>query len=316
MPTLTQFQYIIAVDTYRHFATAAEKCFVSQPTLSMQIKKMEQELDVIIFDRTKHPVIPTDIGKKIIEQARYIINENEKIGEIIKTHNNEVSGNLKIGIIPTLANTLIPRFLGPFTRKYPQVCLEIIEMKTVDIVKNLKNDLIDVGILVTPLPEDDGMKLMPVFYENIQLYLNRDHSFNSKELIKTTDLDTDDLWLLNSGNCFQSQVINLCSYKDQKGEQGSCFYKYQSSSFETLIKMVDKEGGFTLLPELTVIDLPQSKQKQIKEFDNFTPIREISLAVARNFTKEKLINSLFDCIKDNVSPVMHYKERGQIVEWK
>ena len=138
MASITQLQYIVAVDTYRHFALAAEKCFVSQPTLSMQIKKLENELDVILFDRSKQPVIPTDIGVKIIEQARVILKEENKIQEIIKAHNNEISGNLIIGIIPTLATSLIPRFLGAFTKKYPQVSLDIREMKTEAILDDLK----------------------------------------------------------------------------------------------------------------------------------------------------------------------------------
>lgn len=316
MASITQYQYIVAVDTYRHFATAADKCFVSQPTLSMQIKKLEQELDVVIFDRTKQPVLPTDVGRKIIEQARKILSEDKKVKELINFHHNEISGSLKIGIIPTLANTVIPRFLGTFTRKYPQVCLEIEELKTEQILERLNKDLIDVGILVTPLPNEVTITTIPVFYEDIKIYVNKTHDLFSKEQINTTDLDTEDLWLLNTGNCFQSQVINLCAHRGADNNHTGCEYKYQSSSFETLIKMIDREGGFTLLPELTVLDLEDSKLKHIKEFSDFTPLREVSIAVSRNFSKERLVSLLEECLKSVVSPVMHYRERGQIVEWK
>lgn len=313
MASITQLQYIVAVDTYRHFALAAEKCFVSQPTLSMQIKKLENELDIILFDRSKQPVIPTDIGIKIIEQARIILKEENKIQEIIKAHNNEISGNLIVGIIPTLATSLIPRFLGAFTKRYPQVSLDIREMKTEVILDDLKADIIDVGILVTPIP-DTSLKSTPLFWEEIKLYVNNKHDFFGKDELKIEELGNDDLWLLSSGNCFQSQVINLCASREQS--IGKSRFTYQSNSFETLIKMVDKEGGYTLLPELTVIDLPTSKVKQVKGFSNFTPLREVSTVAARNFTKTRLIESLNTCIKESVSPVMHYKERGQIVEWK
>ncbi len=313
MASITQLQYIVSVDTYRHFALAAEKCFVSQPTLSMQIKKLENELDIILFDRSKQPVIPTDIGIKIIEQARIILKEENKIQEIIKAHNNEISGNLIIGIIPTLATSLIPRFLGSFTKKYPLVSLDIREMKTETILEDLKADIIDVGILVTPIP-DKSLKSTPLFWEEIKLYVNQKHNIYRKEDVKIEELGNDDLWLLSSGNCFQSQVINLCASREQN--MGKSRFTYQSNSFETLIRMVDKEGGYTLLPELTVIDLPMSKTKQVKGFSNFTPLREVSTVAARNFTKSRLIESLNFCIRESVSPVMHYKERGQIVEWK
>lgn len=313
MASITQLQYVVAVDTHRHFALAAEKCFVSQPTLSMQIKKLENELDIILFDRSKQPVVPTDIGIKIIEQARIILKEESKIEEIIKVHNNDISGDLIIGIIPTLATSLIPRFLGSFTKRYPHVRLDIREMKTEAILNDLQADLIDVGILVTPIP-NHSLKSTPLFWEEIKLYVNRSNQLYLKDEVDIKALGDDNLWLLSSGNCFQSQVINLCASRQQS--IGKSKFTYQSNSFETLIKMVDKEGGYTLLPELTIIDLPDSKRKQIKDFNNFTPLREVSTLAARNFTKTRLIESLNNCIKENVSPVMHYKERGQIVEWK
>ncbi len=313
MITLTQLQYIVAVDTYRHFAKAAEKCFVSQPTLSMQIKKLEEDLGVVLFDRSRQPVIPTDIGQKIIDQARNVIKENNRISEIIVEHENEVSGSLTIGIIPTLASTLIPRFFGKFTRKYPQVQLEIRELKTEDILSELHRDILDVGILVSPLFEEK-LTVVPLFYEEIKIYLNKEHPLQFKSSLNASELSSSDLWLLSSGNCFQSQVINLCSTKKQNGSLQN--FTYQSGSFETLIKMVDKEGGYTLLPEMTVSDLSDIRSKNVKSFNEFMPLREVSLALARNFTKSKLVKLLEDTIKDSVSPVMLYGDRGQVVEWK
>jgi len=211
MISLIQLEYIIAVDTYRHFVTASEKCFVTQPTLSMQIKKLEEELGVIIFDRSKQPIIPTEIGKKIIEQARIVVAESNNITEIINTHNNSISGELTIGIIPSLAPYLLPLFIGDFNRKYPDVKVKILELLTEEIIIELKKDTIDVGILVTPLSEK-GIIEQPLFYEEMLLYINKNHAFSKKENINPIELASSDLCLLNKGHCFRSQVINLCHF--------------------------------------------------------------------------------------------------------
>lgn len=313
MFTLTQLEYIIAVDTHRHFATAAEHCFVSQPTLSMQIKKMEDLLDVVIFDRSKHPVIPTDIGIKIIDQARVIIRENKKVKEIIKSHKNEVGGELKIGIIPTLASSILPRFVGDFVRNFENVELQVQEMITSDIEIALENDQIDVGILVTPLKKEN-LNEMPMFYEEILIYGNKNNPLMQKEKVNPLDVGEPDIWLLNNGHCFRSQVINLCAVKNIKTQVLP--FHYESGSLETLIKLVDKEGGATLLPELVVEDLLNNRKECVRAFEDFTPLREISLVTARNFAKSKLVELLFDEIRKSVPQYMLSSDRGHVVEWK
>ncbi|NLO03785.1 MAG: LysR family transcriptional regulator, partial [Bacteroidales bacterium] len=187
MVTLTQLEYIIAVDTYRHFGRAAEACSITQPTLSMQIKKLEEDLETIIYDRSIQPLIPTDVGRRIIDQAKVVVNEAEEVINIIKDHKNQVSGQLRIGIIPTLAPYLLPLFIGKYKKKYPNIQIKIVEQTTENIVINLNKDLIDVGILVTPLKEEKIIE-KPVFYEEMLIYVNPENKLFNQKVITPKDI--------------------------------------------------------------------------------------------------------------------------------
>ncbi|WP_297096018.1 LysR substrate-binding domain-containing protein, partial [uncultured Draconibacterium sp.] len=211
MITLTQLEYIVAVDTHRHFGKAAESCFITQPTLSMQIKKLEEDLEIIIFDRSKQPLIPTDVGVRIIEQARVVLKQAEEINNIVKDHKNQVSGMLRIGIIPTLAPYLLPIFVGNYKKKYPNIFIKVVEATTENIINLLHKDLIDVGILVTPLHEEKILE-KPLFYEEMLIYANSGHKLHKQKEITVEDIATPEIWLLSDGHCFRDQVINLCSY--------------------------------------------------------------------------------------------------------
>lgn len=312
MITLLQLEYVVAVDTYRHFVTAAEKCFVTQPTLSMQIKKLEEFLGVMIFDRSKHPIIPTEIGEKIIEQARETIAAGRKITDIIDEFNGSLSGELTVGIIPSLAPYLLPLFIGNFTRKYPGVKLTVVELLTEEIINKLKKDLLDVGLLVTPLHEQ-GIREKPLFYEKMMLYVNKSHPFSQKKDIQVKQLASPDIWLLSKGHCFRSQVVNLCSYRIDKQEKFA--FEYESGSLETLKKMVEKEGGYTLLPELAV-DTNVHPQARIISISQPVPSREVSLVFSRNYSKQRLIELLATEITNAVPEELLDKERGKVVEWR
>ncbi len=313
MITLIQLEYIIAVDTYRHFVTASEKCFVTQPTLSMQIKKLEDDLGVTIFDRTKQPVIPTEIGEKIIAQSRIAISESKKIEELVSDFSNSISGEITIGIIPSLAPYLLPLFIGSFTRKYPDIKVKVAELLTEEMIEHLKKDLLDVGILVTPLHEKSIIE-QPLFYEEMLLYTNKSHTFASKSIIKTSELASPDLWLLSDGHCFRSQVVNLCSYKADLKD--NFHFEYESGSLETIKKLVETEGGFTMLPELAVIENHENLKTVVKRFDTTTPLREVSFAYTRNYSKKRLLNLLSEEIKKAIPQKMLNKERGNVVEWR
>jgi LysR family hydrogen peroxide-inducible transcriptional activator len=310
MITLQQLEYIIAVDKHRHFVTASEKCFVTQPTLSMQIKKLEEDLEILIFDRSKQPIIPTLIGEKIIKQAKEVIYQSSRIKEIIKNETEKISGTLKIAIIPSLAPYLLPKFIGSITSKYPLLEIKINEMLSEDIILGLKKDDIDVGILVTPLSEK-GIYETPLFYEEMKLYANPSHEFSTAKNIEPSQIATDQLWLMSKGNCFRTQVVNLCDYK--LTEEYSHF-KFESGSLETLINLVDSEGGYTILPELATLNL--NKAGVLKSFSSLIPLREIGLVYSRTSVKSKLLGILGDEIKQSIPKNMLEKGNGEIVYWR
>ena len=313
MITLTQLEYIVAIDEYRHFATAAEKCFVTQPTLSMQIKKLEDELGVIIFDRSRQPVVPTDLGAKLIEQARMTLSATQRIKEIIQEEQQEVEGTLKIGIIPTLAPYLLPVFIGPYIRKYPAVKVEVEELVSEEIIRRLKRDMLDVGLFVTPY-HDEKIVERPVFYEEMLVYAHPDCELLKKKEVGHEDIVTSDIWMLGNGHCFRNQVVNLCEMS--ASQHKNLPFEFESNSLETLMRIVDVEGGFTLIPELALQYMSPEKKKQVRSNANTKPLREVSVIYSRHFTKQRLITLLCDEIKSVVPAHMLKRDRGMIVEWK
>ncbi len=313
MITLTQLEYIVAIDEYRHFATAAEKCFVTQPTLSMQIKKLEDELGVIIFDRSRQPVVPTDLGAKLIEQARMTLSATQRIKEIIQEEQQEVEGTLKIGIIPTLAPNLLPVFIGPYIRKYPAVKVEVEELVSEEIIRRLKRDMLDVGLFVTPY-HDEKIVERPVFYEEMLVYAHPDSELLKKKEVGHEDIVTSDIWMLGNGHCFRNQVVNLCEMS--ASQHKNLPFEFESNSLETLMRIVDVEGGFTLIPELALQYMSPEKKKQVRSIANTKPLREVSVIYSRHFTKQRLITLLCDEIKSVVPAHMLKRDRGMIVEWK
>lgn len=313
MITITQLEYIVAVDTYRHFGKAAEQCFVTQPTLSMQIKKLEEDLEVIIFDRSKQPLIPTDVGQRIIEQARVVLTQTEELKNIIKDHKNQVSGVLRIGIIPTLAPYLLPLSIGRYKRAYPNIIIRVEELTTRNIIDLLHKDMLDVGILVTPLKEDKIIE-KPVFYEEMMIYAHPAHPLHDKKEITPADIATPDIWLLSDGHCFRSQVVNLCSF--MSGAGGELPFQFEAGSLETIIRIVNKEGGLTLIPELAKLEMPEEHRKNLLSFTTVKPLREVSLVYSRHFAKHRLINLLWNEVRAAVPPEMTGSGRGSIVEWR
>ena len=287
--TFVQLEYIIALDNFRHFAEAAKSCFVSQPTLSMQIQKLEEALDVKIFDRSKQPVIPTELGVELIEQARRIIAEKNVIDELVHLKKSVVTGELKIGIIPTLAPYLLPLFVQQFTEKYPLVRLVVNELTTEIIVSQLRAGKIDMGILITPLQEP-GIKEHVLFYEELMAYVSRKSAAYKKTYMLAQDIDPAKLWLLEEGHCFRNQIVNLCEL--QKASRSATHFDYEAGSIETLRRMVDTNDGITILPELATIGMSNRQLAQIRYFKRPAPMREVSIVVHRDFVKKRLIDIL------------------------
>jgi len=311
--TLIQLEYVIAVDNFRHFAKAADSCFVTQPTLSMQIQKLEDQLGVLIFDRSKHPVIPTDIGTKIIAQARAVVNESKRLQEIIEEEKGEVSGELTIGVIPTLSPYLLPLFINDFITKYPKVQLTVQEMITDEVLHNMNNDLLDVGLIVTPTG-DSNFKEIPIFYEEFMGYVSHRHSLSDRKELSIEDVGYQDLWLLNEGHCFRNQVLNIC-HPDPLQEKNKKF-KYESGSLEALKRIVDQHGGMTLLPELATLDFDTKAKQKLRPFIDPKPIREISLVVKRSFVKRKLVEALHESISNSIPEYLNSEKNGKVIKWK
>jgi len=287
--TFTQLEYIIAVDAWRHFATAADKCFITQPTLSMQIQKLEEELGIKIFDRSKQPVVPTEAGAEIIAQARQIIDGKNHLWDTVQLKKGILAGELRIGIIPTLAPYLLPLFIQSFTKKYPQVRLVVNEMMTDLLIARLREGKIDAGILVTPLQEA-GIKEYVLFYEEMMAYVSKKNSAYAKTYVLPQDIDPNKLWLLEEGHCFRSQIENLCELRKSSIE--ASHFEYEAGSIETLKRMIELNDGVTIIPELATIDMPVKQLQLIRHFKKPVPMREVSLVVHRNQVKKRLIDML------------------------
>ncbi len=293
--TITQLNYIIAVDTYRHFGKAAEACFVTQPTLSMQIQKLEDELGTILFDRGKSPVEPTKIGVRILEQARVVVNEAEKIEQLAQVETGDYKGEFHLGIIPTVATNLIYRFINRFRAELPEVNLVIEELQTDQIIDALNRHELDAGVLATPL-DMKGIEEVPIYYEPFMAFVPEGHRLANDEFVLSSELDLADLLLLNEGHCFRNSVINLCGESANKKKK----IELESGNFETLIKLAQLGYGMTLLPYLTAIDLPDNLRDRVKPIAEPTPSREISLIYSKTHTKSALIDLLAPLIRKSI----------------
>jgi len=309
--TLTQLEYIIAVDTHRNFAVAARYCGVTQPTLSTQIKKLEEELHVILFDRSKKPVLTTDIGRQIIDQARKVVRETRQIPELIEIGKGSVQGQLRLGIIPTLSPYLLPLFIMKFMEKFPQVEIVVEELLSEEIVNRLNSDQLDVGILVTPL-QQKGLLERPLFYELFVAYVSTRHPLSREGQIGFDDLDLREMWLLKEGHCFRNQVVNICN-KKLEHEPGRL--RFESGSLETLRRIVEQQYGYTLLPELATLNMAADQYQHIRHFRNPQPVREVSLVLHRNQIKARLIDLLAEEILLHIPDILKNPNRGQKVEW-
>jgi LysR family hydrogen peroxide-inducible transcriptional activator len=309
--TITQLEYIVAVDTYRSFVLAAEKCFVTQPTLSMQVQKLEDTLGVKIFDRSKQPVSPTEIGIEIIEQARVMLAESEKIREIITDRQKELSGELKVGIIPTVSPYILPKIITGFVQKYPQVKLIVWEYTTEQIVQQLKLGTLDCGIMSTPLRES-LLTEIPVFYENFVAYVSKNSKLSKKKNISPHDIDMEEIWVLNEGHCMREQVLNICQRR--RATKGYLHFEYNTGSVETLKRMVDQNNGATILPELALADLSDKQLDRVRYFKSPEPAREVSIVIQKNFLKRRMIEALKNEILEFVPKRMKSRKKKEVLE--
>lgn len=313
MPSLTQLEYIVAVEKLRHFGKAADSCHVTQPTLSMQIQKVEEEIGYPLFDRMSKPVAPTAKGQRFIQQARALLHEHHKLLDLSKSQGGEISGELRLGVIPTVAPYLVPLFLESFSQKYPKVHLTMDELKTSAIIENLRDGTIDAGILATPVHEN-GLTERPLYYEPFSLYVAKNSPLSQRKRIKENDLEASDMWLLADGHCFRNQIVRYCSLKMDEGVYPNV--QFAGGNLDTLRNLIRKSRGYTLVPSLFVHTLPEGeKREHIRDFEKPVPSREISLIYRRDHWKVDVLDALEKVIRERLpeSLSQEHDPKGQEV---
>jgi LysR family hydrogen peroxide-inducible transcriptional activator len=303
--TITQLKYVLAVAEHQNFTKAAQKTYVTQPTLSMQIQKLEDELNIQIFDRSKKPIELTSIGRKIVNQAHSIVNEAERMQDIVDQEKGFIGGEFRLGIIPTVMPTLLPMFLKNFGNKYPKVHLKIDELTTDDIISKLLDGHLDAAIAATPL-EHELIKERVLYYEPFVGYIPLSHRLATEKKISIADLNIDDILLLEDGHCFRDGVVNLC--KATKHTTNGENFQLQSGSFETLIKLSNEGLGMTLLPYLHTLDIPKEQAANLHYFNEPSPAREVSLIYSKSELKMQIINALYDVIAGVVRGAIAFQD--------
>lgn len=305
--TLQQLEYILAVNQFRHFAKAAEYCRVTQPTLSAMIQKLEEELDTRIFDRSQQPVCPTPVGIHIIEQAQNILVQANRIKNIIEEEKHSLTGTFKLGILPTVAPYLLPRFFPQLMKKYPDLDIRVVEMKTNDIKKALQTGEIDAGI-VASLAGMEELQQTPLFYEQFFAYVSREDALFNNEVIRTSDLNGEQLWLLDEGHCFRDQLVRFCNLKSATESKS----KYSLGSIETFMRMVESGQGVTFIPELALSQLSEQQKELVRPFALPIPVRDVVLLTTRNFVRHSIADLIVRSVRENVpQSMLTYNNREQ-----
>lgn len=311
--TLTQLSYIVAVDRYRHFATAAEKSYVTQPTLSMQIHKLEDELDITIFDRSKSPVVPTEIGEEIISEAKKMLKLEKHIEDLASLRDNQLRGTFRIGIIPTVAPYLLPLFLRTFRDKYPDVHLVFEEVVTDKVLDLLDQDYLDIGVIATPADRGHIFE-EDLYYEPFLGYVSKTHPLAQQERISVDDLEGTDLWLLNEGHCFRDQAVKLCK-KFRKNKLDDQHIEFESGNLETLKQLVEQNFGMTLLPYLAKSQIDaQCAQAHLRHFTDPVPRRKIRVVYSREYLKKNIIEAFKKEVMEAIPTELKQAEEGLLVE--
>jgi LysR family transcriptional regulator, hydrogen peroxide-inducible genes activator len=309
--TLVQLEYVVAVANYHHIGLAAEHCHVTQPTLSMQLQKLEESLGVVIFDRSRQPVMPTPIGERIVEQARVILAESKKLQSLVQEGKRELVDELKIGIIPTIASYLVPGFISNFLESNPGISLSVVEDMTDNLVRSLREDKLDAAILATPLRQQ-GLFQQVLFYEPFCVFASDAHPLLKLKNIKPGDLSDVDLWMLSEGHCLRNQAFRLCSLSNENQLQKR--FRYQPGNLHSLLGLVRMEKGYTIIPTLAVDEFDEQDKKNIRRFQKPYPSREISLVTHRNYLKKASLDALAENIISQIPEGMKTYKDKQILD--
>jgi LysR family hydrogen peroxide-inducible transcriptional activator len=302
---IQQLEYLIAVDKYKHFGKAAQACFITQPTLSAMIQKFEDELDVKIFDRTTHPIRTTDVGIQIIDEAKNVIDSVNELKNRASLLNNVLSGKLNLGIIPTVSNFILPSEIFDFLQENPNIELNVKEMTTENIIKLLKSGELDAGIISTPYDAANDFYQDFLFNEELMIY-SSDTDFKKDSFVIPEEIDTNKVWLLEEGNCLKTQFENICHLKENSLKPKNL--EFSASNISTLIQLVDKVGGITLLPELAIPQLSDIQKNKISRFRKPFPFREVSLIYYKPTYKQKILSEMALSIKKSLQDKLNFNK--------
>lgn len=305
---IQQLEYIAALDTHRHFAKAAEHCHVTQPTLSMMIQKLEDELGIKLFDRNTNPISPTPAGRKVIDQARKVLFEVGRIQEIISEEESSLKGTFHLAVLPTIAPYLLPRFFQQMTDKHPELDIRIHEMKTAPTLVALTDGCLDAAIIANQ-PEENQLQGDTLFYEQFFAYTARNESLFKKELIRTADISDEKLWLLDEGHCFRDQLMRFCQMEKVRLRQAA----YSLGSLETFMRMVESNNGITFIPGLATLQLSKEQKELVRPFAIPKPAREIVFVTRKDFIRHKIAEIIIESIKQSVPKEMRSLQAGEKV---
>ena len=298
--TLQQMEYIVALDKYRHFARAAESCGITQSTLSSLIQKLETELDVTIFDRNSHPIKPTQLGEEIINQAKILLFNASQIEEIVSTHKGESIGKVRMGIASTIAPYILPKMFKHLSKEHPDIDLYVEEARIATIIQKLERAELDLALLATPLNNDELLEI-PIYTERFVAYVSPNEHIYQHEVLDTSALPIENVWVLREAYCPNHGIFPFC--QSNSGKRAT----YEAGSIETLVKIVDENGGYTIIPELHVPLLNNDQQRNIRHLHNPKPTREIAFVIRRDYARERLLNILVDAIKTVIPKEMIYE---------
>ena len=307
--TLHQLEYVVGVATYGSFKYAAQKLSVSQPALSIQIQKLEEEIGIRIFDRTRNPIKPTGDGKLFIERAQEVLTSAKRLSDFSTGLSNSLSGKLNVGIIPTLAPFLVPLFTETLQNRYQNFSLDIHETITEKVVKGVRSGGLDAGLISTPI-EAYGIVSFPLFYEKFYLY-STENQLSEKFEVDLSEINYNKLWLLEEGNCFRDQINNFCDLKKIRKNKT---FVYRSNSIDALIRMVDTKGGTTILPELSTLSLSESQEENIKGITGTPKAREIAMIVTKHNDKHRFVEKLMESIRESIPKGMLSKKGIEVVD--
>lgn len=307
--TLQQLEYILAVARHGHFGRAADACNVTQPTLSAMIGKLEEEIGAKLFDRNRQPICPTPVGERVVQQAREVLAQADNIKDIVKEEQQSVGGKFRLGILPTIAPYLLPRFFPQLMKKYPALDIRVQEMKTHQIKEALLQGDIDAGILAAIEGLEDYSQTS-LFYEKYVGYVAREDSLFKKEVIRTADVaSSSQLWLLDEGHCFRNQMVRFCQMKSSQTSQ----LAYNLGSMETFMRMVESGMGITFIPELASIQLSEPQKELVRPFAIPIPTRQLLLITNRNFIRQTLLDVVVKEVQASVPKAMLKLGAGQVL---